>query len=256
MRVVLVASIVLLAALAGCTAEKKGDEPSSSATTSTGASASPTAAPTPKVASLLANVTNGTAPLLVNFTLNATAGALNWTLSFGDGNVTNGTSAPPALANHTYAIAGNFSANLTVNYAGGAKANATLAINVTLTAASKAAPPDVLVFTFADSLGCAGDLGADNCVSFQGGPDASGIDGYWQALDERYWGLSFVGTVDQVQPAVADSDCAFTDAAFAIIGEANNTSSPCSGTVPAGTAWIFVYPYALPALEQTLTFTV
>lgn len=254
MRVALVASIVLLAALAGCTAEKKDDDPSAS-TTSTSVSATATAAPTPKVATLLANVTNGTAPLAVNFTLNATAGAVAWTLSFGDGNVTNGTSLPPA-ANHTYVIAGNFSANLTVSYPGGAKANATLAINVTLTAASKAAPPDVLVFTFADSLGCAGDAGADTCISFQGGPDASGIDGYWQALDERYWGLSFVGTVDQVQPAVADSDCAFTDADFAIIGEANNSSSPCSGTVPPGTAWIFLYPYALPALEQTLTFTV
>ena len=263
MRALAVALIVLVAALAGCADPNKDadDTPSSSpsASATQSATSTATAAPTPKAASLLANATNGTAPLAVNFTVNATAGALSWSLAFGDGSATNGTSLP-AAANHTYSVGGNFSANLTVTYAGGATANATLAINVTLTAQAKAAPPDVLVFEFADSLGCAGEdgAGADACLSFIAGPDAaiSGIDGYWQALDERYWGLSFTTTIDQVQPAVNDSDCAFTDADHTIIGFASNGSSPCMGVVPEGTAWIFLFPFAVPALSQTLTFTV
>ncbi len=252
MRVLAVAGMVLLVALAGCGDDKGGPDgpgtPTSSATSTSTSMA-------PPAANLTADVADGEAPLAVNFTLNATAGAASWRLSFGDGAAANGT-GQPAAANHTYSVAGNFSANLTVSYAGGAFANASLAIRVTLPAGSGSsrAPPDVTHFEFADSLGCVADAGVDRCVSFQGGPDASGIDGYWQALDERYWGLSFTTTVDQGQPARNDSDCAFTDAAFAILGDANNSDQPCAGTVPAGTAWIFLFPYALPALGQTLDF--
>lgn len=261
MRVVLVALLLLAAAMAGC-ATKKDDDPTGTATgtpsgsrsgTGTGSGNGTGAAHN---ATLTADVVNGTAPLQVNFTMAASPGATSWRLSFGDGAIANGTGAPSA-ANHTYAIGGNFSANLTVVYAdgptAGPNATATLAIHVAVPAGTPA--PDVLHFEFADSLGCVGDAGAENCITFVGGPDANGIDGYWQALDERYWGLSFTTTIDQVQPAVADSDCAITDADHAILEEPNNSSGPCAGTVPAGAAWIFLYPYALPALSQTLTFT-
>lgn len=264
MRVVAAAFLLTLLAFSGCLTAEDDDPTTSTSTTST--SSAPTSATTTsgadnqtasaaRAVNFTADLLNGTAPLLVNFTLNATGNVSSWALGFGDGQTTNGTTLPAAV-NHTYEIGGNFSANLTVTYSDGENRSALL--NLTIVVPAGAPAPDVLVFEFADSLGCVGDAGADTCISFTAGPDApvSGIDGYWQALDERYWGLSFTTTVDQVQPAVADSDCAFTDADHAIIGEANNSSSPCAGTVPAGTAFIFLYPYALPALSQTLTFTV
>lgn len=56
--------------------------------------------------------------------------------------------------------------------------------------------PAVTHFEFPESAGCAGDAHTLepsvplNCVSFQGGPDATGIDGHWLALDETYAGPS------------------------------------------------------------------
>lgn len=262
MRVVAVAFLLVALVLSGCLAGEDDPVPTTSSTTSSSRSTSTsstttttTAPPPVRVANLTADLLNGTAPLLVNFTLNATGNASAWALAFGDGATSNGTTFP-ASVNHTFVVGGNFSANLTVTYPDGQSANARLNLTIQVPAGRPA--PDVLVFEFADSLGCVGDAGVEACISYNAGPDfpVSGIDGYWQALDERYWGLSFTTTVDQVQPAVADSDCAFTDADHAVIGEANNSSSPCAGTVPAGTAFIFLYPYALPALSQTLTFTV
>jgi hypothetical protein len=103
------------------------------------------------VATLIANVTNGTAPLAVNFTIdgsgfggdegtgdgstngtgNGTASnstGVSWTLDFGDGNQTNGTSLP-AMANHTYSTVGNYSATLTITSENGT-ANSTVQITV------------------------------------------------------------------------------------------------------------------------------
>ncbi len=264
MRVVAAAFLLTVLAFSGCLAFEDDDPTTSTTPTSTSGtrtSATTTSgtgnqtSSTTRAVNFTADVLNGTAPLLVNFTFNATGNTSGWHLAYGDGHDANGTTLPAAV-NYTYEIGGAFSANLTVTYPDGQNASATL--NLTILVPAGAPPPDVLFFEFADSLGCVGDAGADTCVSFTAGPDApvSGIDGYWQALDERYWGLSFTTTVDQVQPALADSDCAFTDAAHAIIGEANNGGSPCAGAVPAGTAFIFLYPYALPALSQTLTFTV
>ncbi|MEK6976646.1 MAG: PKD domain-containing protein [Candidatus Thermoplasmatota archaeon] len=276
MRVVLVALLLLVGALAGC-ATVKDDDPAGGASgsstsasgsgsgsrsaTGTGGSATATGTSGPAAlahnATLTADRINGTAPLLVNFTINATAGASSWKLSFGDGEITNGTGQPTA-ANHTYSIGGAFTANLTVSYPTGSNATASLALTVNVPPGTPA--PDVTHFEFAASLGCAGDIvGTENCISFAGGPDASGLDGYWQALDERYWGLAFTSTVMQggpVGPVLNDSDCVFTDAAQAIIGEANNGGNPCTGSVPSGTAFIFIHPYATPALEMTIDFTV
>lgn len=251
-RVVAVAFLLIALLLSGClTGDEVPAPATSSTTTSSRTVPSNTTAPV-RVANLTADLANGTAPLLVNFTLNATGNASSWALAFGDGATSNGT-AFPATVNHTYAIGGNFSANLTVNYPGGQNVSAAVKLTILVPAGRPA--PDVLVFEFADSLGCVGDLGVEACISFNAGPDfpISGIDGYWQALDERYWGLSFTTTVDN---PLGDSDCSFTDADHAVIGEANNGGSPCTGAVPDGTAFIFLYPYAAPALGQTLTFTV
>lgn len=252
MRSGFVVAVLLVVLLAGCAAKKDDDKGDGSGTTST--SASTTAAPTRHDVTLTAFVGNGTAPngtvpLDVNFTLNATTGFTAWHLGFGDGQDTNGTATMPATYGYTYGMGGNFTANLTVTYPGGSNVSATVNITVAVPAGHPA--PDVTHFEFDESLGCAGDAGADKCISFQGGPDASGIDGYWLALDERYWGLQLTSTVDS---AVGDSDCAFTDAARAIIGTANNSNSPCAGPVPDGAAFLFIYPYAAPALGMTVDF--
>lgn len=261
MRLVVAVALLLLAsAMAGC-AQNGGDgakDPGTlgGSTSGTGTGPGNGTGSTAYSVTLKANQVNGTAPLSVEFTINATVGAASWRLSFGDGAIGNGT-GQPSVANHTYPIGGNFSANLTVAYPSG---NLSSSLAIAVAVPEGGGPPEVTHFEFADSLGCLGEdgPGADQCISFQGGPDSSGIDGYWQALDLRYWGLSFTSTVTQggpVGPALNDSDCAFTDEAFAIIGFASNSSNPCAGSVPEGTAWIFIFPFATPALEMAIDFT-
>lgn len=267
MRVAFVLLLLLAAATSGCLEAKKeegGDgEPSGTAsgTASGSASKSATRSGTGSTGAagggLIGNVTlhadvvNGSAPLAVDFTINATSGATTWRMSFGDGAEANGTGQPTGL-NHTYSVGGNFTAQVTAAYPGG---NVSANLTITVTVPPGQAGPDVTHFDFADSLGCVGDAGADTCITFNLGLDGNGIDGYWQALDERYWGLAFTTTVESTSP-LADSDCAFTgEDMAAIIGDANNSSSPCAGTVPEGTAWIFLYPYAAPALSMTMDFT-
>ncbi|WP_011308636.1 PKD domain-containing protein [Methanosarcina barkeri] len=62
------------------------------------------------VAAFTADVTSGTAPLLVNFTDQSTGSPTSWFWNFGDG--TNATEQNPA---HTYTSAGNYTVNLTVS---------------------------------------------------------------------------------------------------------------------------------------------
>lgn len=113
--------------------------------------------------------------------------------------------------------------------------------------------PEQLEFSFGPSAGCEGSLtGAGNCVSFQGGPSASGIDGHWLSLDESYWGLQFTTTIDS---QTGDSDCYFVaEDETTILGNAHNGSSPCEGSVPDDTAFMFLYSYVEPATGMTITF--
>ena len=133
---------------------------------------------------------------------------------------------------------------------------ASVNVTATLTEEAAAAAPEVTEFSYGESLGCAGDflqIAGANCISALGGPEESGIDGFWQALDERYWGLEFTSTVAN---QLGDSDCYLTDADLNVVGSGNNGSAACMGVVPEGTAWIFLYSYAEPATGQTLTFIV
>lgn len=257
MRLIACLAILLVGTLGGCLDSKDGDggdAGNGTGTTTSGSSTDTSTRPgngtTPGGlgnASLVADVTNGTAPLNVTFTINATAGALAWRLALGDGNSTQGSTFP---ANHTYtySVGGNFSANLTVAFAGG---NASAVVPITVAVGNAMAPPDVTHFEYPESLGCAGDIvGEENCLSWAS-PDASGIDGFWEALDARYWGYLLTSTVS----ANPDSDCVFTDASFAILGNGNNGGAACQGTVPEGTAWLFIYPYAIPAGGMTVDFT-
>jgi PKD repeat protein len=66
------------------------------------------------VANFTANVTNGTAPLTVNFTDLSTNTPTTWSWSFGDGNT-----STVQNSTHTYTTAGNYTVNLTATNAGG-----------------------------------------------------------------------------------------------------------------------------------------
>lgn len=110
---------------------------SSSSTTSTAANRGPTA-------NLAADRTNGTVPLQVNFTLNASdpdGDGLYWTLSFGDGAANATGSALPVVVSHTYANVGLYAAQLRVVDGRGGVSERSLAINATSAAGGGPPPP-------------------------------------------------------------------------------------------------------------------
>lgn len=114
-------------------------------------------------------------------------------------------------------------------------------------------PPEQTEFSFGPSAGCAADV-SGSCISFEAGPSAPPVDGFWLGLSEDYWGLSFTSTVDST---LGDSDCWFVrDDASTIISDANQGAGPCAGKVPKETAYLFLYPYAEPASGMTVTFQV
>lgn len=135
-RPVLAMLVVSALALAGC-ASGGGDDPAASTSGSLSSSGSSTGLPNrAPTAQLNASIENGTAPLNVTFTLDGAdpdKDPLNWTLTFGDGNQTNGTELP-ATVSHSFPM-GNFSVAFTV---GDGRLNATRLANVTVGAASGA----------------------------------------------------------------------------------------------------------------------
>ncbi len=141
MRAVAVAAVLALlaATLAGCAGEDPLRYPRTSTTsssasstsrTSTSAAPAPNATVAPPTANLTVSPANGTAPLNVTLELsgNVTQGNLTWTLLFGDGNTTNGTSLPATLV-HLYSGGGNYTPTLTVS---DGTRNATATANLTV----------------------------------------------------------------------------------------------------------------------------
>lgn len=56
--------------------------------------------------------------------------------------------------------------------------------------------------------------------------------------------------------AVADSDCILlAPDAVTQLADLSNGGDACGGTVPPGTGWLFLYPYAVPATAMTADFT-
>lgn len=254
-RTILIAALLAVVALAGCASEELADPTDDAGDGSDegdhGAAGNGTVDVTPLNATLVADVVNGTAPMQVNFTLDATHPNATWELDFGDGNTTAGDGLP-ADASHTYR-AGDFTASLTVEADGN---STTSEVDIAAAAPAPQEPepemPEKLSWEFGPSAGCAGDTGA--CISLAAGPDQPPVDGFWIELDERYWGLSFTGTAENQR---TDSDCWFIkDDGETKNGDANNADGPCAGTVPAETKWIFLYSYAEPATAMTLEFIV
>jgi hypothetical protein len=237
---------------------------------------------------------SGQAPLNVTVTLGGTGlpASFNWTLDWGDqgaasGNATagsggNGTAANatgnlarrgqetgsrlPATLNHTYQAAGTYTIRFSLAAAGanGTAPAASVSTTVLVTApvggnttgnatGNETAGPEVTHYEFGDTLGCTGDLVGNTCMDYAEGPPGSGTDGHWIPLGPAYWGWMLTSTIDQV-PAGSDSDCVFVDEALEEIGNANNGGDPCIGEVPENAAWVFLYPYALPASSIVVDF--
>lgn len=119
-----------------------------------------------------------------------------------------------------------------------------------------ASEPETMVdiqtkYSWGPGLGCTGDLVGSTCLSFNQGP-GNDLDGVWIELTDDHAGVAFTTTVANV---LGDSDCEFTDASGAVISDANQGQAPCSGTVPAGAAWMHLYSYVEPHAGMTLTFT-
>ncbi|MEA3143945.1 MAG: hypothetical protein QOG31_1269 [Thermoplasmata archaeon] len=125
--------------LSGCTV-KNGD-PTTSHAASAPVTVSPTHAPNATAnatkvqhaptAAIAASAVNGTAPLNVTFALTGSDGdgdALNWTLTYGDGNQTVGGGLP-ANATHGFHLGGNFTVTLFVTDGHG-NATATVLVRV------------------------------------------------------------------------------------------------------------------------------
>jgi hypothetical protein len=287
-RVAVVVCFVAIAGLSGCLSAKDADtqaadaagaagsSSSSSGTKSTtgtkaggSTSATATGAASARTASLAASVVNGTAPLAVNFTVEATGNPQFWTLSFGDGTKTNGTgSALPATVNHTFA-AGAFQANLTVLYPDGA----TLARNVTLNVTG-GATGEVLVDSVpfsADGLILVGTQG-DGVAVFSGCgfTDTEDLDMVSHAWD---LGASVIGSGAAVTKFVVhmdlgasnvDADIYLKGPGGEAIGESADfnvlTQSPTedfevTGSFPAGTYTFEVRGCTTVAGEYSITAT-
>lgn len=156
-------------AFSGCTAGGDGNDGDADASSSTGpgsastsatatsgtSSASSTSAPSSSsspapnpndapVATIAANVTSGTAPLPVRFTLVATdadGDSLTYTFLAGDGSAAK-TGALPATINHTFTTVGNYTAKVTASD-GKLTNTATVSIAAQAATAAAAIPPPV-----------------------------------------------------------------------------------------------------------------
>lgn len=129
MRVTLISSLVLVAALSGCLADEAepasvsstpttSAAPVTNATTTSAAPNTTVAANNAPTANLSSDVPNGTAPLNVTFTIEGTdadGDELSWTLDIDGDNESdyNGTELPSEIV-HEYLEAGNYTAILNV----------------------------------------------------------------------------------------------------------------------------------------------
>jgi len=277
MRGKIVMATLLVMALAGCsgsdddpgddvTGETTSPGPTTSPggpvpTTTGGGPATTTTQPPPgngsadaEILVFEANETEGEAPLAVQFDLDARSSDpdATWRLAFGDASedAAGAVADLPMQATHNYTIGGNFTALFEVMYGDGQMVDATT--DVTVTVADAGAEPPETHFEYGPTAGCVGDV-TPTCISRELGPTEEPVDGVWQPLDERYWGLAFTSTVDNVR---GDSDCWAVDADMNnLADDLNGQAGPCAGTLPEGTAWLFIYSYAEPAPSMTLDFT-
>lgn len=261
-------ALLLTAALAGCADSGESEDPDGTEGTETGTGDSQGTddgtdgeggnATTLGNATISIDASAGTAPLPVNFTLDA-EGAGNstaWTLDFGDGNASDGTGLPTTVA-HTYNTTGNMTAAFEATD-GDRSVSASVDVTVRSEEAAPPAAPETTHWEFGETVGCMEDL-ESTCQTYDDGPGSEGPDGHWIELGEAYWGLELTSTVDKGDEAGTgewpfyDTDCFFTDADGGVVGEGHNGGDACmTGSIPEGTQWMYLYPYLTPALSMTV----
>jgi hypothetical protein len=188
--------------------------------------------------------------LNVTFVMNVTTNdpEATWLLLPGDGaEYTGAVDGMVGSMAHAFLQNGTYNATLSVSYGSGESVESVLEVMVTM----KVPLPDVLVFEYGPSLGC---LGAPAlCVSQQFQAEMDGVDGHWQALDERYWGLAFNATN---AGEYEDTDCTAFDADGKKLADFHNDGGACGGdALPEGTAWLFMYSWIAPSTAMRLEFT-
>lgn len=249
---------LLTAAISGCIAdqEPKGTDSTSTSPAATSGSTSPTPtttapAPVAPIANLTLNSTNGSVPLNVSFAITDDSGAdqenVTWTLVFGDGNSTNGTSLP-GRTNYTYASNGSFEALLTIKTAAGESTD-----NETVTAVGgSAVPPSQTVYESGPVVGCVTEGGYANCPAYELGPGNEEGFGIWIEVEPGHVGMQFItsGT------AGGDSDgWMFADPAGAPLTDINNGGGEAGGIVTPDVKWILIVSWAAPSDNMVVTFT-
>lgn len=246
-----------LVTLGGCTEDGTidpplGDAPSDGNTTTPpptpgGGGTDPTnATNTPPVANLTTDAVNGTAPLNVTFTLDATDAEgdnLTWILAVNGTEVANGT-ALPATVEHNFTEPGNLTVLLRVSD-GDATGDASLVVVVEAGIVDAERDPTRFsgaVATGSTPIGESGtNPGAMQCAGWLTGQN--GQDCRWWTLAEDYDGHEFK------LPNSAD-DLEFYDAC-----EATGTSLgvfTTDGTVPAGAGCVVLWYYGLAPTGATV----
>lgn len=246
---ILACLVLATVAFAGCS-DQPSDDPASSSTSGSPTSASTTssssrstttsststssaaAANHPPVGSLSVLV-NGTS---ARFELNgsdADGDALSWTLEFGDGNRTNGTSLP-ASANHTYASTGNHSA--TFNLSDGRNTTSYEAVVVVAAQGGGSAPLQSVSGGWA--IGVA-DGGASTEIFACGSSPFNEVTHLRFAVEPATVGRPFTATITDASggASIQDWGIIFFEAgclAFEVVSVTGN--GPLTGTVPAAAA--------------------
>lgn len=255
---------LLTVAFAGCTSGGN-DDPSastSSSTSSTSRSSSTTSsgsgtttssqtttsgapagnhAPT---ATLSATPVNGSAPLTVNFTAtgaDADGDSLTWTLVFGDGNQTNGTTLP-ANATHAYAATGNFTAVLLVTD-GKESSNKSIVITVE-DGISGATGPQVVngEWQFGSPVSCLEALGG----AFEDYPPVNPLEGIEMVrfdVQASTLGMPFTLAAESAGGAYGIFELTYYDADGAVTDYfSDDGAGGVAGDVPGGSSFAVFWP--------------
>ena len=249
----LVAILLLTAlAMAGCSGKKNDDGTAPDASTSLSSTATTTALPNrAPTGALNASLTNGSAPLAVEFSLegsDADGDGLNWTLQFGDGgNQTNGT-ALPATVSHNYTLAGNFSAVFTLT---DSEERVSYNVTVTVTGGAEVPSGEPIVIEFSTSLPCPDCFyvtdGTAACIELNAGEE---IRCDAEELPPEAPGRAFTLT------GGSDPDIEFFDTCGGTSLEWFSNEGPEeSGVVPAGAGCAVVYDFVADGASMTLTIT-
>jgi PKD repeat protein len=253
-------AVFLLAALALAGCSGGGDDgdkagPGSSSSTGSGSVTGTSTAPAPKAnhvpsAALNASVATGASPLKVDFTVSGEdpdGDALSWTLAFGDGNRTNGTSLP-ATASHTYNVTGNSTIAAVLTVSDG-RLNATGNVTIRVTAPAAAADVTVLegeVSMACDTPGLCYVVGANGCLGWD--TRQQGLDCVWIEVPADLVGRPFetasAGDVD----VEFRSDCEPTGDSISNLGNDGQEK----GDIPAGTGCAVLSDFTTPGVLRLI----